>query len=119
MRVSGKMPNDKLGEVKREVVPELLRPRNARAATTQPVKEVMDRPRFLSDRFRLHGDRRKIESDDVVLETFTLPLEAARLKVRDIIDGISQHGYQKVVERWRQLPNGQIEFTVRHLPFAD
>lgn len=113
------MPNDKLGEVKREVAPELLRPRNARAATTQPVKEVMDRPRFLSDRFRLHGDRRKIESDDVVLETFTLPLETARLKVRDIIDGISQHGYQKVVERWRQLPNGQIEFTVRHLPFAD
>jgi hypothetical protein len=118
-KVSGKMPNDKLGEVKREAVSELLRPRNARAVTTQPVRQVIDRPRFLSDRFRLHGDRHKIESDDIVLETFTLPLEAARLKVRDIIDGISQRGYQKIVERWRQLPNGQIEFTVRHLPFAD
>jgi hypothetical protein len=119
MRVSGKMPNDRLGEVKRDVPSELFRPRHARAATTQPVKEVMDRPQLLSDRLRLHGDRRKIESDDVILETFRLPLEAARLKVRDIIDGISQRGYRKIVERWRQLPNGQIEFTVRHLPLAD
>ena len=119
MSVSGEMPNDRLREVKREAPSELFRPRHARAVTAQPIKEVMDRPRFLSDRFRLHGDRRKIESDDVVLETFTLPLEAARLKVRDIIDGISQRGYRKIVERWRQLPNGQIEFTVRHLPFAD
>jgi hypothetical protein len=85
----------------------------------QPVKEVMDRPRLLSDRIRLHSDRRKIENGDVVLATFTLPLEAARLKVREIIDGISQRGYQEVVERWRQLPNGLIEFTVRHLPIAD
>jgi len=113
------MPNDKLREVKREVTSELRRPRGAWAVTTQPVKEVMDRPRLLSDRIRLHSDRRKIESGDDVLETFTLPLEAARLKVREIIDGISQRGYQEVVERWRQLPNGQIEFTVRQLPFAD
>jgi hypothetical protein len=119
MRVSGKMPNDKLREVKREVASELRRRRHARAVTTQPVKAVVDRPRLLSDRSRLHSDRRKIENEDVVPETFTLPLEAARLKVRDIIDGISQRGYQEVVERWRQLPNGLIEFTVRRLPFAD
>jgi hypothetical protein len=119
MRVSGKMPNDKLREVKREVGPELRRPRCAPAVTTQPVKVVMDRPQFLSDRLRLRSNRRKIENDDVVVETFTLPLEVARLKVRNIIDGISQRGYQEVVERWRQLPNGQIEFTVRHLPIAD
>jgi hypothetical protein len=24
-----------------------------------------------------------------------------------------------VVENWRQLPDGQIEFTIRHLPAAD
>jgi hypothetical protein len=24
-----------------------------------------------------------------------------------------------VVENWRQLPDGQIEFTMRHLPTAD
>jgi hypothetical protein len=119
MRVSGKMSNDKLRAVKCEVVPEQRRPGHAREVTTKPFREVMDRPRRLSDRFRSHSDRCKIENDDVVLETFTLPLEAARLKVRDIIDGISQRGYQEIVERWRQLPNGLIEFTVRHLPIAD
>lgn len=118
MRVSGKMPTDKLREVKREVAPELRRPRCAPAVTTQPVKVVVDRPQLLSDRLGLRSNRRKIENDDVVVETFTLPLEA-RLKVRNIIDGISQRGYQEVVERWRQLPSGQIEFTVRHLPIAD
>ena len=114
----GTMSNDSRA-VKREVASELRRPRYARAVTMQPVNEVSDRTRLPSDRFRLHSDRRRIEIDDVVLETFTLPLEAARLKVREIIDGISQRGYREVVERWRQLPSGQIEFTVRHLPIAD
>jgi hypothetical protein len=79
----------------------------------------MDRPRLLSDRVRLRSDRRKIEIDNVVLKTFTLPLEAARLEVRAIIDDNSQRGYQKIVERWRQLPDGQIEFTMRRVPVVD
>jgi hypothetical protein len=29
---------------------------------------------------------------------------------------IPQRGYLEIVERWRQLPDGLIEFTVRHLP---
>ena len=119
MAMVGKMSNDKLRAVKRAVAPKLRRPRYAPAVMTQPVKEAADRPRLVSDRLRLHSDRRRIENDEISLETFTLPLEAARRKVRDIIHGISQRGYQEVVERWRQLPNGQIEFTVRHLPFAD
>jgi hypothetical protein len=118
MAMVGKMSNDNLRAVKREVAPKLRRPRYAPAVTT-PVKEATDRPRLVSDRLRLHSDRRKIVNDEIVPETFTLPLEAARLKVRDIIHGISQRGYQEIVECWRQLPNGQIEFTVRHLPFAD
>jgi hypothetical protein len=119
MQASGKMPNDKPREVMREAASELRWPRHAWVITPQPGKDVMDRPRCLSDRLRLHSDRRKIENDDVVLETFTLSLEAARLKVRAVIDGISRRGYQEIVERWRQLPNGQIEFSVRHLPVAD
>jgi hypothetical protein len=118
MTVGGKMPNDRLREVKRAAAWELSRPRRTLVGTP-PIKEVMDRPRLLSDRFRSHSDRRKIENGHVVSETFTLPLEVARLKVRDIIDGISRRGYQEIVERWRQLPNGQIEFTVRNLPVAD
>ena len=50
---------------------------------------------------------------------FTLPLEAARLKAREILGQFPQAGYVTVVENWRQLPDGQIEFTVRHLPTAD
>jgi hypothetical protein len=49
----------------------------------------------------------------------TLPIEAARLKVREILGQSPQGGYETVVENWRQLPDGQIEFTVRHLPTAD
>jgi hypothetical protein len=51
-------------------------------------------------------------------ETFTLPLRAARLKARQILNEYPQSGYTTVVERWRQLPDGQIEFTMRRLPTA-
>jgi hypothetical protein len=50
---------------------------------------------------------------------FTLPIEAARLKAREILDQFPQAGYATVVENWRQLPDGQIEFTMRHLPTTD
>jgi hypothetical protein len=52
-------------------------------------------------------------------EIFTLPIDAARLKAREILAQFSQAGYVAVVENWRQLPDGQIEFTRRHLPTAD
>jgi hypothetical protein len=47
---------------------------------------------------------------------FILPTEAARLKAREILDEIPEAGYVAVLENWRQLPDGQIEFTVRYLP---
>jgi hypothetical protein len=118
MKLSGKMPNDKLREVKRSSGSESPRFQHARAVATQPVREFVDQPRLLSDRFRLLNDRRKLENDHV-LETFRLPLDAARRKVRAIIDDISQRGYREIVERWRQLPDGQIEFTMRRLPVPD
>lgn len=52
-------------------------------------------------------------------ETYRLPLEAARCKAREIIDQYPRGGYTPVVENWRQLPDGQIEFTMRRLPAAD
>lgn len=67
------------------------------------------RPRDLSD--RISGIQQP--------EKFTLPIDAARLKAREIIDQFPQAGYMAVVENWRQLPNGQIEFTMRRLPTAD
>jgi len=115
--MSGKMSNDKSREVKH--TSELRRSGRAEAVALQPHKISVDRPRLLSERVRLQSDDRKIEIGDVILETFTLPLEAARLEVRAIIADISQRGYQIIVERWRQLPDGQIEFTMRRLPAAD
>jgi len=43
---------------------------------------------------------------------FTLPIEAARQKAREILDQFPQAGYATVVENWRQLPDGQIEFSM-------
>jgi len=52
-------------------------------------------------------------------QTFKLPVGAARLKAREILDQAPQGKYAPIVENWRQLPDGQIEFTMRHLPTAD
>jgi hypothetical protein len=79
----------------------------------------MKRPRQLADRSRSQSDRRKIENEDSAAVTFTLPLEAARLKVRDILRSVPQRGHLRVVERWRQLPDGHIQFTMRRLPIAE
>jgi len=53
------------------------------------------------------------------VEVFTLPLDAARCKAREIIDQSPSAGFTSVVQNWRQLPDGQIEFAIRHLPAAD
>jgi len=52
-------------------------------------------------------------------EIFTLPVDAARLKAREIIDQSPQRGYLPIVENWRQLSDGKIEFTMRRLPATD
>jgi hypothetical protein len=67
------------------------------------------RPRDLAD--RVSGPRQP--------EIYILPIDAARLKAREILDQSPQAGYMTVVENWRQLSDGQIEFTMRHLPAAD
>ena len=67
------------------------------------------RPRDLADRMSVAEPPK----------TFTLPIDAARLKAREILDRFPQAGYMAVVENWRQLPDGQIEFTMRHFPAAD
>jgi hypothetical protein len=70
---------------------------------------MLVRPRDLADRM----------STTRQTTIFTLSIEAARLKAREILDQFPQAGYATVVENWRQLPDGQIEFTMRHLPTAD
>jgi hypothetical protein len=58
-------------------------------------------------------------SDAQQLETIRLPVDAARRKAREVIDQIPENGLTSIVEKWRQLPNGQIEFVIRHFSAAD
>jgi hypothetical protein len=70
---------------------------------------MLVRPRDLAD--RIFGAQQP--------ETFTLPIEAARRKAHEIIDQFPRSGVMTVVENWRQLPDGRIEFTMRQLPVSD
>ena len=70
---------------------------------------MLVRPRDLADRMSGVAQR----------EIFTLPVDAARLKAREIIDQSPQRGYLPIVENWRQLSDGKIEFTMRRLPAPD
>jgi hypothetical protein len=70
---------------------------------------MLVRPRDLADRM-LDGEQTEIH---------TLSLDAARRKAREIIGQSPQRGFLPVIEKWRQLPDGQIEFAIRHLPTSD
>ena len=52
-------------------------------------------------------------------ETFALPREAAREKAREMFRRYPKAAYMTVIESWRELPDGAIEFTMRRLPSAD
>ena len=47
-------------------------------------------------------------------QLFTLPVHAARRKAREIIGQAPKDGQLAVVENWRELADGQIEFAVRY-----
>ena len=49
-------------------------------------------------------------------DTYTLPLSAARLKA--LPNEYPTGGYVTMLENWRKLPDGQIEFTMQQLPAA-
>ena len=44
---------------------------------------------------------------------------SARRKARDVIDHMPQNGLGSIVENWRPLPDGQIEFVVRQVRATD
>ena len=48
-------------------------------------------------------------------EAFRLPVDAARRKAREVIDQSTPNGLTSIVENWRPLPDGQIEFVVRQV----
>ncbi|MHC2626796.1 hypothetical protein ACVIW2_008828 [Bradyrhizobium huanghuaihaiense] len=81
---------------------------------------MADRPRDLAERM---ARRRKVggstpggrASDGYLRETFTLP----RARAEAFFARYPKAGYMSAVETWRELPGGDIEFTMRRLPSAD
>jgi hypothetical protein len=81
-------------------------------------------PRDLANRMagRKAGQHKpgRLRADDGYLrESFTLPRDKARLAARDFLTRYPKAGYMSAVESWRELPGGDIEFTMRRLPSAD
>jgi hypothetical protein len=72
------------------------------------------RPRDLAGRMAGHG-----QPDGYVRETFSLPRELARAKAKALLKSYPKAAYMTEVERWRELPDGAIEFTMRRLRTAD
>ena len=73
------------------------------------------RPRDLAGRM---AGRRKPD-DGYLRETFTLPRDKARLRARDFLNRYPKAAYMSTVESWRELPDGEIEFTMRRLVSSD
>ena len=62
---------------------------------------------------------RQARDDGYVRETFTLPRAAARARAQAFLADYPRAAYSSAVDAWRELPDGQIEFTMRRLPSAD
>ena len=69
---------------------------------------MLVRPRDLADRMAARQTSK----------IFRLPVYAARCKAREIITQTPQASYIAIVENWRPLPDGRIEFTMRRIPAA-
>jgi len=74
----------------------------------------MTEPRNIADRMRELRDLGKRQNGHPLHETVTLPLHVARFKARQLLDERAA-SYVKIVENLRQLPDGQIQFTIRRL----
>jgi hypothetical protein len=75
-------------------------------------------PKDLAD--RLATRRRQAKADDgYARETFTLPREQARQTARAFLARWPTAAYMSEVESWRELPGGEIEFTMKRLRSAD
>jgi hypothetical protein len=77
------------------------------------------KPRDLADRSQQMRDLRRLDPDGFLRKTFTMPVDDARAKAREFLREYPAGGYMTIVEHWSQLPDGQIQFTMRRLPTAD
>lgn len=84
---------------------------------------MADRPRDLAERMarrrKAGGKSAEHTGDGYLRETFTLPRAAARARAQAFFARYPKAAYMSEVEHWRELPGGEIEFTMRRLPSAD
>ncbi len=78
-----------------------------------------ERPKDLAQRLAQAKGRGKLARSSLRRETFVLPREAARAKAREFFVRYPKAAYMTAIESWHELPNGDIEFTMRRLPTAD
>jgi hypothetical protein len=75
-------------------------------------------PKDLAD--RMAARRRQAKTDDgFARETFTQPREQARQTAKAFLARWPAAAYMSEVETWRELPGGEIEFTMKRLRSAD
>jgi hypothetical protein len=75
-------------------------------------------PQDVARRMAEHSARRRA-SDGYRRDTYALPREQARAKARELFTRYPKAAYMTEIESWRELPDGEIEFTMRRLPTAD
>jgi hypothetical protein len=64
--------------------------------------------------------RQRVKADDgFARETFTQPRDQARQTARVFLDRWPAAAYMSAVESWRELPGGEIKFTMKRLRSAD
>ena len=69
---------------------------------------------------RMAARRQQAKADvGYARETFIQPRDQARQAARVFLDRWPGAAYMSVVESWRELPGGVIEFTMRRLKSAD
>jgi hypothetical protein len=64
-------------------------------------------------------ERGRLHNDGFLHKTFTLPVDDARAKAREIMRELPTGGYMTIVEDWWQMPDGKVQFTMRRLPTAN
>ncbi len=82
-------------------------------------KSPADLARSMAHRGRAQQRARETGSSAWRRETFTLPRDQARDKAREWFNSFPKQAYMTEIESWRELADGQIEFTMRRLPTAD
>jgi len=75
-------------------------------------------PKDLADRMAARRHRAKAD-DGFVRENFSQPRDKARQTARAFLDRWPAAAYMSKVESWRELPGGEIEFTMKRLRSAD